>query len=769
VSRFFWLAALLTAALSTTIAGAQPNLPRLPSVTSAREAAVVAEHLQESGDWQEAIRLLEQVRSRCEAGPEGQPCHQILDYSLGYVYLQSSGVAEPGQQEDMLRKAAASFERVLGKEFDHAPALSGFASACMRLGRPERATEWVEAALETKPEYGVLLGDLYLQSGDIVRAQIAFRNAVRQIGDDTARRRLIATYELRPSTTPPLLELGKEWEHRSPAAAREAYEVAIQTSAAHNQPQAEEAFVRWVNLLVRSQNFSPEDLEALALPEGWNPTVLQSLRTYLQHPAEALDSENWQQIFADLQEVDISRVALALGKEKLEAGDARTAEAIWRAAAGWSGLVLQAGSSEGVAIEELRLLERGQIDSIDLLTALAMLYGEYPELDPKHEKFTELIYELYEEKGESYAGDDLEAIQRYHTALGRIYAEREIWTSGTDSETRKGSNLMDSTYNAIFHIWSALYIAEDRKHETDFYQPLAHLRELLAKGYRKTGDARAAETYLQACRAYLDSDDLDEAERILAQERGLLDGSQTVGLEIEALSRLLNRRRHLMRAASGEVTVERAAPAGLWGAGDSEFLVRQNFKMLADLAFAADRENVTELALHSAQQAIRTLIEKRAQLVGALDLLRLERLQAIIQGPFGLSSPQPEVFDADEVIKSEDGRLGGVSEIEEDGRLKKLIFGLTLPDPRPLAVLLSAKTALAAQLVDSLGPALALQASPRLRVVRRVHRWEPRHDKLEVIIQEAAPGIDIDDLRARILWAAGVDTVFLAEDFRWRG
>jgi hypothetical protein len=339
--------------------------------------------------------------------------------------------------------------------------------------------------------------------------------------------------------------------------------------------------------MLASEDRVPEGA-LVGLPESWGP-VAELHRFFAT--GEWSGGEWWRSVDKELR-VDLAR---ALGNEWLVQGRSEDTEACW----------------SGLLRDPPRPLEGPWLD---LYGDLAALYTNRPELDPEGRKFEELENALFHGKGEAYRSDDLEAIQRFHTVLGLIYADRGKWDA---SWAPKG---------AVFQLSHAISTAEQRQERGEApFQPQARLNALLAEGYRATGDNRAQEQYLEAARAYLDTDDIDRAGEMLAAAREFAEGDRPEARELE---RVVRARRQLPGDPSSVCPTAEDLFAALEHS-KPEFVSRQRFKTLSDCS-TRTRSSGERLAYSA--RALTAAVDGRITLVGAADLSRMASLRDTLQG-----------------------------------------------------------------------------------------------------------------------------------------
>lgn len=700
-----WTALLLAGLLTPGVCLAQD-----PG-RAAREASKRAQELAAAGQWREAAEVASSALRRCEPGDAGKECRLILNYTMGYVF-QTQSRRQPAESAELLAEAARHYERVLEDDPDHAPTMKNLALIYSSPGLsktgegPQRFLESAMSKDSTQVStYAQLLGDRY-------RGELAWESALEAYEraakadpqDEGARLRIVEVHRHLPaSQARGLLQRLPEWESRFPEAARRGYEVVMEQAYTVDPRVAQEALVRWLGLLASRGSIALESLRSL--PADWQGAAAAELRGYLENPYRRPDDSSWW-MQGEERRNTLAAVGLALGTNKLAHGEVGLTEACWNVA-------LDVALPGGVPLLELR----GE---------LASLYSRYPDLDPGGEKFEAIENELFRGKGEAYGEEDLDAIQRFHTVLGSIYAEKGVWTSSRYAR------------NGIFQIEHALETAARRDARDGTYQPLPYLKSRLAEGYAATGETAAvARTHVEAAAAYLDADDLEGAARSLARARE----AGASGDRISALDDLIELRTGLgptpgRRDAS--VCVAERLTRTFTRLGDrglrDDFLARQRFKTLSDCAALASGEARSELT----SQALAVAAEADLALVGVRDLTRLERARGTVRELLGLEPLETRIGPAE----------GGVSGARS--------LALSLPGTVEAEyVTVEPTTVLAGRIVGALRPA---EAGLRLDV----------QDDGRVTILEVGETLDAEDVRTAIRRVEGVREVRVRADLAQR-
>lgn len=684
---------VLAAAL---LAGA-PLATRASAQEAARSWATsidLAIHRSTAGDFASASRLLRGALAACAASDEGRGCRRGVNYSLGYIY-QVESRRDPAGRDSLLARAAQFYRAALAIDPGDAAAVYNLALV-YRAAPPDPAHEaFLRDAARLDPMrravHDDFLGDYYRDAGRWADALEAYRRAAAAAPEDAAPRvGMIQVYRrLPPERVPELLDVAAAWETRFPEVAASAYALVVEHARAAQPPlaaPAERALLRWAALLARDRRLSEESLRAFA--GRWRP--VDDLRAYLERPDTALADDNWWRGTSERSEV-LARLALVLGARRQAEGDPAGAERIWLAADGfvpdWHGL------------------------HIDLMRELALLYHRRPELDPAGERLANLVGRLFFMKGGAIASDDVEAVQRFHTALGLIFAEQRRW---------RGDREVDG---ALFQLDHALTAAGRR----GFYQPLPELRDLLSQAYdsvRRPDLARALDTLTAA--AYLDTDDLDAAAAVAA--RAAPGRAPPFAALLEARARL---DAALSPGAPGadsaaceQAAIDRIVASAPAPSGAPGFAARQRFKLLADCALVGPQHARSQLAA----AALLLVHDGRVPLVGIGDFRRLDAVRARVLAT--ATVPRPEIY------------------LDLDARTPPpAALRFSAPaDARPAYVALPDEIVLAARIVRALGPGRDVVP---LRIMDGIVELAP------------PPGVAPEDVAGRIRGLPGVKAVRL--------
>lgn len=609
------------------VLSARPTLAAGLSAADVDRLIGHAAQLQEAARWADALAALEQGIARCGPDDEGRPCRVALSLRAGYIAERWSRREEGA--EPPARRAASFYEAVLKDAPRHGPALNNLALVYRSLGETARGIALLRGALTADhalaSTVGVTLGDLLRQARKTAEALDAYRRALAEDPDDlAAAQRIVGLYRAElPDRIDQLPKLLAEWSRRSTLdeAVEQGHRAVIEATYAGAERLALESLVRWVELSARRRWLSARSLDAL--PAAWRHAAVTDLAAYVAAPERA-PSRSWWLGTAPARNA-LAAVALALGHERLGKGDAAGAAARWTA---------------GVALSPLydEYQYRSELKGVwmvraDLQAELASLYFKHPALDPQHREFSRLVADLFGGKAQAYGLGDREAIQRYHTVLGLLFAQRKEWKSRAPY------------MNAVFQLSNAIKTADARAPERG-PQPLPELKALLARGYAETGrtrDARA--TYARAAEAYLDTDDLGRAGEMLAHGRRLpgppAPGEPALGVIVTSRAAIPATPKTALAAdAALKSSREHAWIFGgtLAGLG-ADFVARQRFKALADFSARAAEVGDGAAATRYAAAALDRGVKDVHAFVDFGDLVRLRNVRRTVTAPLRLDAP----------------------------------------------------------------------------------------------------------------------------------
>lgn len=547
-------------------------------------------HLLETENLQDAVRVLESASHDCLQPGRSATTMAVVNFYFGLTYDHRANVA-PEKKAENRTLAEKFYSRALGL-IQNAPS-----------DEVDRDYFWATIGY---PDGAIVLFKRAAEADSLHR--LARLLAVVDVLDDVNRgeeaRRLNEELATRYPTSEaiwyrvlkhdredltrnpenlasPARHMWDLWKVGLTAVALEACEQLIGASAGRDPWLTERAFLQWVEAQALNRALTLENLRKIQAVERWDPARLRELQGLLLHPRETASSLRWWNQ-TRLRTHVISAVLECVGLDLLRKGDSRGARDVLELALDVSPPFYEYTS------EELR--DRKEV-YLDVSTELASLYHKYPDLDPDTNRFRQLESRLFGGKQAAYESNDREAILRFHTVLGLIYAEKGRWTSFGYT-------------NAIFQLEHALQLAKSGMGES---VALPHLQRLLAEGYATVDNPQKAfNAYLEAAEGYLDVDEVDAASRMLKLGRAntltdtlllqnnrrlrFLESIVKVRRDVSLLDDVSSHQKAVELLSGSEALRVESVDYRQFGS-DSLFVKRQRFKVYADLT---DRMSPTD-------------------------------------------------------------------------------------------------------------------------------------------------------------------------------
>jgi tetratricopeptide (TPR) repeat protein len=583
--------------------------------------------MQKKGDFQAAVSLLQRELDQRAVTKETEPVRLQLNFALAYLNEQEAS-RQPADANSLLRESARRYRTVLGIRQDDEGATRNLALVYRRLGQQDEAAKVLGDAIRRGADrtgaLSMQLGDLHAQTANWDRALVSYTAAAEKSQSEAARRRVVQTYQhLSVERSGTLLAVLPAWEFQSPGVAKMGYEAIMRTAGDRPNAAADRSLLLWADLVARKDLLSTQ-----ALPRrGDLASNLRDWSRLLQEPSDGELPPSATGADSATRHV-LARLALAVGAERLRAGKPNAAAAVWQ-----MGLKVAPGVNdyEGIQSEYPTFV----CVRADLLKELAFLYFQYPPSESRGsriDRLLELRQDLFDMKDYAYRTGNAEAVQRLHMALGLIYEKMGVWNSSPDPE------------NARFQLGRVLETADRRERATRFYQPLPDVSRMLAEGLQKMDSPReAAESYLRAAQGYLDTDQLEEANKMFEALNSLavrMGDRQTAWMQEMQETLRIRQSIASMGSVSGVLLEEQFDRArsrvndqilkSPLRSSTTLFAARQRFKIYSDLAGPSRREDASaSLTAEYAANAVRQGLDRVTTLVGTADLARLKGILAL--------------------------------------------------------------------------------------------------------------------------------------------
>lgn len=615
---------------------AASSLARADEYAKATEVASRAQAAAAAGRWADAQNSLADELARCEAEAPGRACRSLVQFNLGFLYERWSKT-ESDQREALLRRSVAAYRAVLADSPGHEATIRNLSLALADLGDIEGLRALLEAEGKTSPpeasRIAVLIGDLQRAAGRPADALATYRQAAAYApNDETPCRRMAEVYASQPGIdAAAFLRSLQSWQERFPSVAEQGYAALL--ARPDVRPEiGEQALLGWVAVTSSERTISAGLLRANLPAVGSLP--VRQLGDYLDllemseapriatredieravHPQPGDDDRFSWWLSGFPRRNALALAALAKGRAAIVAQQPERAQSDWL-------IGLRVGPQ---VFDYLGGQGQGQPYAyLDLLTELAWAQFRFQtQLDPSGKKFEAFVDLLIESKGEAYHAHDLVAIQRHHTILGQLLAAKGIWKPWRYDFD-----------NAVFQLSNAVRVSQLRTEQGSAYEPMAGIKALLAEGYVETGRKEdAGKTYIAAAAAYLDEDDLANAQAMLKQTKAVapaLAGGQAF-LSLQQVARDRMAIQSLMEGTGTSLGTEPGwLKSGTLPGLPSDFMQRQGFKTAADLASLAALRKDDAAAGQRAQAAL-ALANKLPSLIGTADLTRLQSATSLL-------------------------------------------------------------------------------------------------------------------------------------------
>jgi tetratricopeptide (TPR) repeat protein len=498
---------VLTFCFAWTLAFAQPAGDDL---AKARDLSAKAEGLARGGSHQQAIDQISKTldgSTTWSASAEAQ-----LRFTEGWLFDDLARV-DRKRREECLGKALNSYQLAMSRSPGLPGAVENAAGVLRDLGRPAEAIALLEQTTLTNlpPEQAyrrlMLLGDLQASLKEPARALKSYRQAFELIpANEGAPSRIVSLYSARIWTnSAALLKHCRNFlDAGLPQLASRGYDQILKRSPDEGgaSPDASlEAFEGWVEAESIRGTLSGAGISRVAGGSLRDKAAVRELMACFENPTNpSLTFQFWRS--SNLRQHVCATALRTMAEQQRRANAPTNAAALLK-------LARQVAPEFYVYGSELK---GRPLVGIDVTSDLAALYQAFPKLDPKGENFAQIEQELLGSKNMAYAEQDLAAMQKFHTVLGIIYAERGRWDS-------------DGWRAAPYHLRRAVSTAQQlAKRSPAEYKPYPQLTRILAEGLvsRTNADlATASNLCLDAAQGFLDEDDVTGAEQMLGKAREL--------------------------------------------------------------------------------------------------------------------------------------------------------------------------------------------------------------------------------------------------------
>lgn len=471
------------------------------------------------GDWINAENTLRRAEQRCTRQQDAKACLAKVAFSRAWTYTKRAK-RDPSNRTAYLQRARNDYLTILEQHPNHLATIDNLLLVLEQLGDRQQLERLLKHLRKMEDDSRLIkatlmVADLYSDDGNTERAFGYFWRAFATEPSQRALNGLRATFRQAPDAEKAkhLLTLAQKTANVSRN--RQIYALLLNSRKSIEQEQWETGAIGWLALLGKERLITAELIKN-ELDLRQNPEFLELTRR-LQDPYLGLSPREVR--IGDLTLVDYRRegwwhqslprtwaftiAAWSQGHNLLVKNDIKGANSIWQAA-------LQFAPPSSSYDRELK--GRWAI-SLELLTDLARIQRLYKsQVDPEGQTFSRIESTLFDSKAQAYRVNDLQAIQRHHTVMGKMYADLGLF-----SERKTGIR------SAEFQLSHAIQTAEKRGVQTQKADPQPQLAKLLADGYscRLAGQksdcqaetSKAQQLYMRATEGYLKLDAVQPAAR----------------------------------------------------------------------------------------------------------------------------------------------------------------------------------------------------------------------------------------------------------------
>ncbi|MDF2176899.1 hypothetical protein P2G88_01360 [Aliiglaciecola sp. CAU 1673] len=574
------------------------------------------EALVANGDWRSASGLLEQQRADCAQKKAEDPCHLQLRFTSAWLMTERAARLVKGdRQRALLELAKADYEAILQARPDHRASQDNLILVLQELGDSNGLLRQMRSIDDPKrfAELAQLTAQLLLQSGEVDQAFNLMTRAFAQRATDESLTLLLDAFGQGPddNKAQTLLRLAARQQNIASDQLSRLLMAIIEQSSKLETETWVEAMLEWVEAEAWERQLTQQSVQK-ARQAGdntmWTELSQRLADAHLGAPSDEVRLGHWilesgtAQGGWWTQNVVRAQVLAAAGWSQghhlLIEGDIAGADAMWRGA-------LYYAPNPQVYWSELK---GKRAIPLEILTDLARINHLYKEqLDPNGEHFRQLESLLFASKSRAYEVNDLVAIQRHHSLLGKLYADMGRFESGV--------------MGAKFQLTHAIRTSEKIAERTGHPDPQPSMAKLLADGYNCTlpnqsgcnSDKELAQHwYIQATMAYLDVDAVDRAEMTMQQ---VIKINPQLNTSQMALEQVIKTR----KAVAGGGMADNVQ----WLEQQNQqlpqaFVDRQRFKVMSDLTLQG-QGNQAEKALE--------LFDVQKQATLPTDLIRIQQLK----------------------------------------------------------------------------------------------------------------------------------------------
>lgn len=506
-----------------------------------------------------------------------------LNFTAGYLH-QIASYESPDIRQSQLEKSLVYYRRAHAIDPADISVINNLFMVYKALGNTEAAINTLNQAIKAdkknKTKYEINKGDIYYDNKDFKRAIEVYKPAFFvDMNNESLGWKIFYSYSQLPDQAEAfngLYNFSSElFAQGLNDLARNGFLYTVKNALSVNDNEkAERACISWAETISGKNSISGSYVDELPDLKTWPSVCNKELQMLLTNSFVNSDNLRWWTANNYRRHI-VATILVRMESEALMRNDLKSAVQMLENA-------LKIAPEFYVYDGDPKLKIYFPV-KVDIAIELSRLYNRYPTLDLNKAKYDELIGDLFNEKSMHYLQNDLESIQKSHTMLGLIFADRNIWKSTWFAG------------NAIFQLENAIKFQKRiEKKNPEKFKPIPSLYQTLAKGYKMTNQPEMEyRTLIDAAIGYLDLDNLSMADSIIQKVKNstLQDVEyrqklKEIGL-ITSMRFNIRNGTYAFRESDVKVLEKNITESELFRMknlkNDSSFINRQKFKILTDM------------------------------------------------------------------------------------------------------------------------------------------------------------------------------------------
>jgi len=533
--------------------------------------------------FDEGIALITSSINNCSRTDESSNCLLKLNFTAGYMYQVASNKSTDNQKTQ-LEKSLAFYQKAQEIDPSDISVINNLFMVYKALGNTDAAIRTLNQAIKVdeknKTKYVINKGDICYDANDFKRAVEFYRLAFfEDMNNEGLGWKIFYSYSQLPNQAEVFDGLytfsGELFDKELYDLARNGFLYAVKNALSVNDNvKAEKACISWAETISRKNAIDGSYVDELPDLKTWTSACNTELQMLLNNSFANSDNIKWWTANNYRRHI-VASILLKMEGTALMNGDIKSAVQMLENA-------LKVAPEFYVYNGDPKLKIYFPV-KVDVAIELSRLYNQYPKLDLDKAKYDALIQELFNEKSMHYLQNDLESIQKSHTMLGLIFADRNIWKSTWFAG------------NAIFQLENAIKFQKRiEKKNPEKFKPIPSLYQTLAKGYKMTNQPEMEyRTLIDAAVGYLDLDNLSMADSIIQRAKNSTLQNVEYHQKLKEIGLITSMRFNIRNGKYGfkesdvNALEKNITESELFRMknlkNDSSFMNRQKFKILTDM------------------------------------------------------------------------------------------------------------------------------------------------------------------------------------------